>query len=123
MDRFILHSEFQPTGDQPQAIEKLVRPIDTPLTNFGTALLDTQTARKFTDGWHIALRECEITENPRYRYREPEFEIRPEYRGAYKMYEKNPEMPDGRRFLGVAFYNHQYKKLVADKVFLRSEEL
>ena len=99
------------------AIEKLVRPIDTPLTNFGTALLDTQTARKFTDGWHIALRECEITENPRYRYREPEFEIRPEYRGAYKMYEKNPEMPDGRRFLGVAFYNHQYKKLVADKVF------
>ena len=40
-----------------------------------------------------------------------------------KMYEKNPEMPDGRRFLGVAFYNHQYKKLVADKVFLRSEEL
>ena len=25
MDRFILHSEFQPTGDQPQAIEKLVR--------------------------------------------------------------------------------------------------
>lgn len=105
------------------AIEKLVRPIDTPLTNFGTALLDTQTARKFTDGWHIALRECEITENPRYRYREPEFEIRLEYRGAYKMYEKNPEMPDGRRFLGVAFYNHQYKKLVADKVFLRSEEL
>ena len=70
-----------------------------------------------------ALRECEITENPPYRYREPEFEIRPEYRGAYKMYEKNPEMPDGRRFLGVAFYHHQYKKLVADKVFLRSEEL
>ncbi|MCR5737268.1 MAG: excinuclease ABC subunit UvrB [Eubacterium sp.] len=24
MDRFILHSEYQPTGDQPQAIEKLV---------------------------------------------------------------------------------------------------
>ena len=97
--------------------------MDMPLTHFGTALLEPQLARKFTDGWHIALRECEITENPRYRYREPEFEIRPEYRGAYKMYEKNPEMPDGRRFLGVAFYHHQYKKLVADKVFLRSEEL
>ena len=97
--------------------------MDMPLTHFGTALLEPQLARKFTDGWHIALRECEITKNPRYRYREPEFEIRPEYRGAYKMYEKNPEMPDGRRFLGVAFYHHQYKKLVADKVFLRSEEL
>lgn len=104
-------------------IAKLVQPMDMPLTHFGTALLEPQLARKFTDGWHIALRECEITENPPYRYREPEFEIRPEYRGAYKMYEKNPEMPDGRRFLGVAFYHHQYKKLVADKVFLRSEEL
>ena len=104
-------------------IAKLVQPMDMPLTHFGTALLEPQLARKFTDGWHIALRECEITENPRYRYREPEFEIRPAYRGAYKMYEKNPAMPDGRRFLGVAFYHHQYKKLVADKVFLRSEEL
>ncbi len=25
MDKFVLHSEYQPTGDQPQAIEKLVR--------------------------------------------------------------------------------------------------
>ena len=25
MDHFKLHSEYQPTGDQPQAIEKLVR--------------------------------------------------------------------------------------------------
>lgn len=25
MDKFILHSEYQPTGDQPQAIEKLVK--------------------------------------------------------------------------------------------------
>ena len=39
------------------------------------------------------------------------------------MYEKDPALPGGRLFLGVAFYNHQYKKLVADKVFLRSEEL
>ncbi|MFR3310160.1 MAG: hypothetical protein ACLTTQ_06155 [Christensenellales bacterium] len=27
-DKFILHSEFQPTGDQPQAIDKLVRGIE-----------------------------------------------------------------------------------------------
>ena len=25
MDKFILHSEYQPTGDQPQAIEALVK--------------------------------------------------------------------------------------------------
>ena len=24
MDRFVLHSEFKPTGDQPQAIKELV---------------------------------------------------------------------------------------------------
>ncbi len=104
-------------------IEKLVLPVDYPLVHFGTALLSPETAKKFTGGWHIAMRECEIEQNPRYRYREPEFEIRPEYRGAYKMYEKDPALPGGRLFLGVAFYNHQYKKLVADKVFLRSEEL
>ena len=28
MDKFILHSEFKPTGDQPQAIEKLVEGIN-----------------------------------------------------------------------------------------------
>ena len=27
-DKFVLHSEFQPTGDQPQAIDKLVRGIE-----------------------------------------------------------------------------------------------
>ena len=26
-DKFILHSEFQPTGDQPQAIEKLTEGV------------------------------------------------------------------------------------------------
>ena len=25
MDKFVLHSEFKPTGDQPQAIEQLVK--------------------------------------------------------------------------------------------------
>ena len=25
MDHFVLHSEYQPTGDQPQAIESLVQ--------------------------------------------------------------------------------------------------
>ena len=25
MDKFVLHSEFKPTGDQPQAMEQLVK--------------------------------------------------------------------------------------------------
>lgn len=27
MDKFILHSAYQPTGDQPQAIEKLTKGV------------------------------------------------------------------------------------------------
>ena len=27
MDKFILHSDYKPTGDQPEAIEKLVNGI------------------------------------------------------------------------------------------------
>ena len=29
MDRFVLHSKIQPTGDQPQAIDKLVASIQS----------------------------------------------------------------------------------------------
>ena len=28
MDKFILHSKFKPTGDQPEAIDKLVKGIE-----------------------------------------------------------------------------------------------
>ena len=30
-DKFILHSKFQPTGDQPEAIEKLTKGIENGL--------------------------------------------------------------------------------------------
>ena len=29
MDKFVLHSKYKPTGDQPQAIEKLVEGIES----------------------------------------------------------------------------------------------
>ncbi len=36
MDRFILHSEYQPTGDQPEAIDALVRGFEEgrPVSDF-----------------------------------------------------------------------------------------
>ena len=70
-------------------IAKSVQLMDMPLTHFGTALLEPQLARKLQTAGISPCGNAEITENPRYRYREPEFEIRPEYCGAYKMYE-NP---------------------------------
>ena len=132
-------------------IEKLILPMDYPLTHFGTAVMDDERARKFIDGWHISLEECEIRERPEFEEKEPPMEIRPEYRGAYKMYRREgerckggsadtagdsaasallvsessasgPAAPGSMQFLGVAFYSPKYKKLVADKVFCRNEE-
>ncbi len=134
-------------------IEKLVLPTDYPLTHFGTALLDAEYSRRFIDGWHIAMHECEITARPEFESREPEIEIRDEYRRAYKIYgrllpknsfaktdgngqaadedAKSESAESGRKdgsciepvFLGIAFYDKKYKKLVADKVFCRNDEL
>lgn len=47
MDRFILHSEYQPTGDQPQAIEKLVKGFQDG-NQFQTLLGVTGSGKTFT---------------------------------------------------------------------------
>ena len=47
MDKFILHSEFQPTGDQPQAIEELVKGFEEG-NQFQTLLGVTGSGKTFT---------------------------------------------------------------------------
>ncbi len=47
MDRFVLHSEFQPTGDQPQAIEDLVKGFQEG-NQFQTLLGVTGSGKTFT---------------------------------------------------------------------------
>lgn len=47
MDKFILHSEYQPTGDQPQAIEKLVQGFQEG-DQFQTLLGVTGSGKTFT---------------------------------------------------------------------------
>ena len=47
MDRFILHSDFEPTGDQPQAIEKLVSSINSG-NRFQTLLGVTGSGKTYT---------------------------------------------------------------------------
>ena len=106
----------------PEVFEPYVLDVDWPLTHFGTVLLTQELGIKFIDGWHIAYHECTVEEEAEYRHKEAEFRIRPEYRRAYKMYAENPDAPGGREFLGVAFHSDKYKKLVADKVFARSEK-
>ena len=106
----------------PEVFEKYVVDVDFPLIHFGTVLLTPELGEKFIDGWHISYKECIVEEEPEYRYKEPEFRIRPEYKRAYRMYAEDPQAPEGRTFLGVAFHSDKYRKLVADKVFARSEK-
>ena len=47
MDHFVLHSKYQPTGDQPQAIEKLVKGFKEG-NQFETLLGVTGSGKTFT---------------------------------------------------------------------------
>ena len=99
-------------------ISKLVKRADYPLIHFGKAIVhEKQRAEWFINGGHLALNEVRIEAEPEYASKEPPFEIRAEYKKAYNVYVRQS---DEDVFLGVAFYNDQYKKLVADKVFCRS---
>ena len=99
-------------------ISKLVKQADFPLVHFGKAVIkERERADWFVNGGHIALDEVVIEKEPKYALEQPPFEIRDEYKRAYNLY----AMIDGQEvFLGVVFYNTQYKKLVADKVFYRA---
>ncbi len=99
--------------------KKFLLPTDFPLIYFGEFNLPEERAGWFVTGGHVAVSEGTIISEPVYKKEEPPFKIREEYKRAYKMYTfKNKK----KIFLGVAFYNTTYNKLVADKIFLRGIE-
>ena len=57
MDKFILHSEYAPTGDQPQAIAELVEGF-TEGKQFQTLLGVTGSGKTFTMANVIAAPAC-----------------------------------------------------------------
>lgn len=95
----------------PEIFEKYVKDIDYPLVRFGEAVMAPETGRRFIDGWHVAYGECLSVVQPGGEGR------------MYKMYAQAPYAPEGKIFLGVAHHSDKYKKLVADKVFARSDDL
>jgi len=102
-----------------EKFKKLLLPTDFPLVYFGEFNLPEERAVWFVTGGHVAVSEGTIISEPVYKKKEPPFEIREEYKNAYKMY----TFKDNRKiFLGVAFYNTTHNKLVADKIFLRGLE-
>lgn len=99
-------------------LEKYIMPTDFPLGKFGKAVIkEKERAKWFVNGGHIAMSEVNIQREPYYKTNECHLEIRPEFQHAYNMY----GALDGKVvFLGVAFYDLTYGKLVADKVFQRN---
>jgi tRNA pseudouridine55 synthase len=100
-------------------LKKYLLTTDFPLIYFGEFNLPEDRANWFVTGGHVAISEGTIISEPVYKYEEPVFKIREEYKNAYKMYTFKNNM---KIFLGVAFYNTTYNKLVADKIFLRGLE-
>jgi tRNA pseudouridine55 synthase len=101
-----------------EEIEREILPADFPLVHFGQILLDEVQTKNFIDGRHILMNKCDIIKEPEFKHKQAEFTIKEDYKEAYNMYQKTAT---GKHFLGVAFYNKKYKKLVADKVLSRGE--
>ncbi len=101
-----------------ESLKKVVYKTEYPLTHFGKIVLNSDMGKKFVDGWHIPLELCEIIKEPEFKEKEFYIPIREEYKNAYNIYADNN---GNEEFLGVAFFNFKYKKLVADKVFFRGE--
>jgi len=105
------------SGMDTDEMSRLVKRADYPLIHFGKAMIcEKERAEWFINGGRLALNEVSIETEPEYASKEPPFEIRAEYKKAYNIYVRQD---DEDVFLGVAFYNDEYQKLVADKVFFR----
>lgn len=89
-------------------------PTWKPLGSFGKVVCEEEAALRFAAGWHLPLEECRVERRPRYADTPFVLPVREDFRRAYCVF----GILGGREvFMGVACWNDQYKKLVADKVF------
>lgn len=93
---------------------------DFPLVHFGKAIVNAERGKWFVNGGHLRMSDIIIIQEPEFKNTGHGINIRDEYRMAYNIY-LDPALlidRDSNGFLGVAFYSEEYKKLVADKIFL-----
>lgn len=96
-------------------IDKEFLECSYPLTHFGKAICNNEeTAMMFVNGWHLPMEKCNILKTPEFEKKDFVLPIRKEYKQAYNVY---GFIGTTEKFLGVAFYNESFKKLVADKIF------
>ena len=97
-----------------EKIELRLQQTFEPLVHFGKVVADQIAAVQFASGWHLPLDNCEIVKRPEYEDGSFCLPMREEYKKAYNVFGRI----EGKEvFLGVAFYDDNDKKLVADKVF------
>ncbi len=104
-------------------IEKAINEIsispDLAMEKFGRAvILEGSKVEWFLQGGHVRKSETEILEEPVFASEKFSLPMRDEFTRAYRLYAPKKDGFEGE-FLGVAFYDLNYKKLVADKVFYR----
>ena len=101
-------------------LEQYLMEPDFPLVHFGQASVNEDRGKWFVNGGHLRMSEVKIIKEPEFINAEDGLNVRKEYKMAYNIYlEQNQlDKKETNGFLGVAFYNEDYKKLVADKIFL-----
>lgn len=95
-------------------IEGRLLPSYEPLIHFGKVMADEEAGLKFTTGWHLPLKQCTVLKEPEFAEKAFPLPIREEFTRAYNVF---APVSGKETFLGTAFYDKKYKKLVADKVF------
>lgn len=105
------------TGGRP---EQYLLETDFPLVHFGKAVVNADRGKWFVNGGHLRMSDVKMIKEPEFQNPGTGWNIREEYRKAYNIYLDPQQIAskESNGFLGVAFYNEQYKKLVADKIFL-----
>lgn len=112
LDRSITIEELK--TQTTEWLENHLYTTDEPLHNFGKVVVQEDVADKFLMGWKLPLYLCDVQKAPKYEEEDFYLPIRETFRHSYNVY----GMLDGKEtFLGVAYYDEKYKKLVADKVF------
>jgi tRNA pseudouridine55 synthase len=91
---------------------------DFPLVHFGKAVVNKDRGKWFTNGGHLRMSDVSITREPEFQKAGDELNIRQEYKNAYNIYLEQRPGENGNDFLGVAFYEKEQNRFVADKIFL-----
>ena len=113
-----LYAEYAAIEDE---INKMVIMPEEAMIHFGKCrILEDKTAKWFLQGGHVKMSEVNTLEEPEFAAKDFPLPMRDEYRRAYRLYAPEGGNYSGA-FLGVAFYDLGYKKLVADKIFFNED--